>query len=266
MEYWQQKITVLNDSYDFLTHLPEEGVVDLLKEKFRPDPPKLTTHVFLIESTEHAPVLIDTGMGDRMAPMIEGHLLKALEFIGVKPEEIGVILLTHLHGDHFYGLTDKTGRKMFPNAAVWISEAEQNFWLRNNSLTGEDLQNSKDAGEALASYELLPVGSGSILPGISPVALPGHTPGQTGFLVESEGERILFCADLLTLPAIQTSLPDVGFSTDVDYTLAVQTRRDTLERAAKESLLLAGPHFEFPCLTYVQKKGDGYQLIPKQWF
>jgi glyoxylase-like metal-dependent hydrolase (beta-lactamase superfamily II) len=267
----QKLVTVINDSFfqlaeAYLTNLPEGDIGQQLQRAFRPAPPVLTTNVFLIQSAEHPPLLIDAGMGTKMAPAVSGQLQVALSFLGLSPEDIGLVLLTHLHGDHYYGLLDSQGQKSFPNAKVWVADAETTYWFENKQLKEQDQQNAADAQLALQPYERLRVPSGEIVPGITAVGLPGHTPGQTGFLVQSEGEELLFCADILSLPVIQAAMPIVGFATDVDHELAVQTRISTLQRAADQRLLLAGPHFEYPCLHYVeQNKTGGFRLVPKQW-
>jgi glyoxylase-like metal-dependent hydrolase (beta-lactamase superfamily II) len=200
-----------------------------------------------------------------MAPYITGRLIEALAFIGKKPEDIDIILITHLHGDHFYGLLDQDKKKAFPNAKVWLSKTEYDYWFDNPQLTEQEKPNSEDAREALAAYEMLKGDAKEIVPGITPVSLPGHTMGQTGFLLTTPEEKLLFCADILNLPAVQLPYPEVGFATDTNHDLAVQTRRYTLTRAAEERMLLAGPHFEFPCLSYVKVHGTGFQLVPKQY-
>jgi glyoxylase-like metal-dependent hydrolase (beta-lactamase superfamily II) len=101
-----RKVTVLADSHfnageEFFTKLPEEGVVSSLREAFRPESLILTTSIFLIESDEHEPVLVDTGMGTKMAPHLTGRLIEALAFIGKKPEDIGLKLITKLNREHF---------------------------------------------------------------------------------------------------------------------------------------------------------------------
>jgi glyoxylase-like metal-dependent hydrolase (beta-lactamase superfamily II) len=267
----QKLITVINDSFfqlaeAYLTNLPAGGVSHRLQQAFRPTPPVLTTNVFLIQSAEHPPLLIDVGMGTKMAPAVTSHLPAALALLGLSLEDIGLVLLTHLHGDHYYGLLDSQGQKSFPNAKVWVADTETAYWFENEQLSAPDQQNAADARLALQPYERLSAEGGEIVPGITTVALPGHTPGQTGFLVQSEGEELLFCADILSLPVIQAATPTVGFATDADHELAVQTRISTLQRAADQRLLLAGPHFEFPCLHYVeQDKSGGFRLVPKQW-
>lgn len=265
-----RKVTVLADSHfdageEFFTKLPEGGVTSDLKAAFRPENLVLTTSIFLIESDQHPPVLIDTGMGSKMAPHLTGRLTEALAFIGKKPEDIGIILITHLHGDHFYGLQDADNNKAFPNAKVWLSKAEYDYWFSNPALSEQEKANAEDARQALSRYELLETEGEEITPGVTAVPLPGHTLGQTGFLLRTPEERLLFCADILNLPAVQLLYPEVGFATDTDHELAVKTRRETLSMAARERLLLAGPHFEFPALSYVREQGAGFELVPKQW-
>ncbi|WP_116788978.1 MBL fold metallo-hydrolase [Flavobacterium psychrotrophum] len=265
-----KKVTVINDSHfiagePYLTHLPNIDLSGFLHETFRPEVPTLTTSVFLIEGAGHMPILIDTGMGNKLAPDIEGHLLAALQFMGIKPDEIGTVLLTHLHGDHFYGLINQNGEKNFPNAKIWVSETEENYWLNTSHTQPHDIQNAEDVRVALRSYERINTSGTQILEAITAVPLPGHTPGHTGFLLESEGEKLLFCGDIFTIPAVQAAMPEVGFATDVDYAMAAKTRITLLEKAYTERLLIAGPHFEFPNLSYVKKQNEGYQLIPKQW-
>jgi glyoxylase-like metal-dependent hydrolase (beta-lactamase superfamily II) len=265
-----KKVTVINDSYftagePYLTHAPADGLGSFLHEAFRPEVPTLTTNVFLIEGAGHAPILIDTGMGNKLAPDMEGRLLEALQFMGIQPEQIGTVLLTHLHGDHFYGLISRDGVKNFPNAKIWVSDVEEDYWLKTIHTQPHDVQNAEDIKTALQPYQRLTIAGTEILESITAVPLPGHTPGHTGFLLESDGEKLLFCGDIFTIPAIQATLPEVGFATDVDYAVAAQTRKVLLEKATTEKLLLAGPHFEFPVLSYVKKQGNGYQLVPKQW-
>jgi glyoxylase-like metal-dependent hydrolase (beta-lactamase superfamily II) len=83
---------------------------------------------------------------------------------------------------------------------------------------------------------------GEILPGVETVALPGHTMGQTGFLLKGEGETALFWADALHMAAAQTADPDVSVIFDYDPRLAARTRWWMLDRAVAEDWLIIGSH------------------------
>jgi glyoxylase-like metal-dependent hydrolase (beta-lactamase superfamily II) len=80
-------------------------------------------NAFLVEDGEHPPTLIDTGMG-RFGGNTAGRLIDSLYGAGVPPEEIGSILLTHLHLDHSGGLETADGEAAFPNARLLLHEEE----------------------------------------------------------------------------------------------------------------------------------------------
>ena len=73
-------------------------------------------------------MLSDAGSGHTMGPTL-GKLPQNLRAIGVTPEQIEIILLTHLHPDHSLGLVDEQGRAVFPNAQLFVHEVEAAFWL-----------------------------------------------------------------------------------------------------------------------------------------
>ncbi len=195
-------------------------------------------------------VLIDTGKG--------GKLLRRLQKIGVKPEDVKNILLTHSHGDHVGGLV-KDDRKVFPNATLRIAAAELAFWksARNGNLCEQCIKLYGEP-EILVPDEK----TAAVFPELVSVPLPGHTPGQTGFLLASEGGNLLVVADLLHNGAVQFARPDIGFRADNDLKLAAEVRRKTLRRAADERLLIAVSHLPFPSVGRVVVDGDGFRYTP----
>ncbi len=95
--------------------------------------------------------------------------------------------------------------------------------------------------------------------------MAGHTPGHSGFLLESNGERLLFWGDIIHLPALQAAITTTGVDADTSSDEAVITRQRILKRAAGEDLLVAGAHLDFPGLFYVRKDEESFELIPELW-
>ncbi|HBT76555.1 MAG TPA: hypothetical protein DEB39_06430 [Planctomycetaceae bacterium] len=193
-------------------------------------------------------VLIDTGKGGKMIPRLQA--------IGIKPEDVKNVLLTHSHFDHVGGLV-KDGQKVFPNATLWIDADELSFWktARNKSyceqcvkLYGEPKFLTPDEKTA------------AIFPELVSVPLRGHTPGQTGFLLSSGGVKLLVVADLLHNGAVQFARPDISIQYDNDPKQAAEVRRKTLQRAADEQLLIAASHLPFPSVGTVKVDGEGFRF------
>ncbi len=205
--------------------------------------------VFVVQKGSDA-VLIDTGTG--------GQLLPCLQKIGIKPEDIKIILLTHSHGDHVDGLI-KNGRKVFPNAEIRLDARELEFWksAQNKALCEQCLKLYVNM-KFLTPDEKTPV----VFPEMLAVDLAGHTPGHTGFLISSSGEKLLVAADLLHSGAVQFARPDVGFRYDNNLKQAVEIRRKILQRAADENLLFVACHLPFPSAGYVKVDGDGFRFEP----
>jgi glyoxylase-like metal-dependent hydrolase (beta-lactamase superfamily II) len=105
-----------------------------------------------------------------------------------------------------------------------------------------------------------------LVPGITAVASPGHTPGHTSHVVASGNSKILVQADITAGAAsIFARNPDWQFVFDTDKPLAVQTRRKLYDMAASEKMMVQGYHLAFPSMTYVEKNGNGYRLVPVPW-
>jgi glyoxylase-like metal-dependent hydrolase (beta-lactamase superfamily II) len=136
-------------------------------------------------------ILVDTGIGNLLGAPV-GLLHQGLSALGIEPEEISALLLTHLHVDHVGGSLDRANKKsLFPRARVFISEAEIEFWSAPNPDISElrdvpaelidlTIKTARDALDVLAQ-QLEPLGpEKELFPGIGSVPLLGHTPGQSG--------------------------------------------------------------------------------------
>ena len=74
-------------------------------------------------------ILVDAGAGTWWGGGVLGRLAGSLRSAGYTPEEVDIVLLTHLHSDHVGGLTTQDGKRVFPNADVYVAKAESDFWL-----------------------------------------------------------------------------------------------------------------------------------------
>jgi len=226
------------------------------------DPMPVPVNTFAIRA-DGCTYLVDAGTGPSRGSHL-GHVPASLAEVGLSPADIDVVLMTHLHGDHAGGLLHPSGEIAFPSAELWVAEEEAAFWL-DPDLSSRAPERMKatlaNAVRSLGAYEgrttRFPRGR-EVAPGIRSVPLPGHTPGQTGFLVESGGERLLIWADIIHVAALQFARPDWTIAFDVDGAQAAQTRRTIFERAASENLPVAGMHLPFPGFGRVVRQGEGY--------
>ncbi|MBV8887526.1 MAG: MBL fold metallo-hydrolase, partial [Chroococcidiopsidaceae cyanobacterium CP_BM_RX_35] len=181
--------TVPQDLYTLLTN-PNQGKIDsLLHRSFLANPVETSINVFLID-TGGKRVLVDTGAGELFGPKLGGRLQTSLKAVRCAPDEIDVVLLTHIHTDHSGGLVEG-GQLMFPVATVYVGKPDVDFWLdhanaeraqpnRRRSFDGA----LKTVKPYLAAGKLKPFsGETVILPGITAHPTPGHTPGHSCYLV-----------------------------------------------------------------------------------
>jgi glyoxylase-like metal-dependent hydrolase (beta-lactamase superfamily II) len=123
------------------------------------------------------------------------------------------------------------------------------------------------ADRLLAAYkdQLRPASGGEVLPGITMLPLPGHTPGHSGYQLDSAGETLVIWGDTVHVPELQVPRPVVTSEFDIDEALAAKNRRKIFEHVAKERLLVAGMHLHLPAFAHVVREGDGYRLVPETW-
>lgn len=218
---------------------------------------KHSANAFLIKSPRQN-ILVDTGTG------AGNIIIDKIKKLGTQPENIDVILLTHLHGDHF-GSLQREGRAVFPNAKIFLCEKELDFFTSTNP--------NQSVIAALAPYSMKmetfnPGKLGSklteIIPGISAIAAYGHTPGHTIFLVESNKQRFLIIGDLLHVALVQFPLPQISATYDMDAAAAASVRKEILEYAVKNKIPVGGMHIVYPGAGDVSKDGAGFRFIPKK--
>jgi glyoxylase-like metal-dependent hydrolase (beta-lactamase superfamily II) len=212
-------------------------------------------------------ILSDAGTGQALQPVQKnlGKLPENLRAVGVDPSAIDIVMLTHLHSDHSMGLVDEAGRKVFPNAELIIHEVEAAFWLDRALQPGDNeriTRNSNAQRVVPAPYRdrIRRIKDGEVLPGITAMMRPGHTPGHTNWLIESGGERLLIWGDIVHLAAVQLARPEARLIYDVDTDLAAATRATVLDWAERERLIVAGAHLGFLGFGRVLRNGEQFAI------
>ena len=230
-------------------------------------------NAYLINTGEHL-VLVDAGAGQLFSEDKQGRVMENLKAAGYQPEQVDIIVMTHLHGDHTGGLSNKEGSVLFPNATVYANKVENEYWLSEKVAAAAPPERQmffRLARESAVPYlsvekwKAIEPGT-EIVPGIKAVAAYGHTPGHTAFQVSSDGQQLLIWGDIIHSHVIQFNRPDVAIEFDSDVNAAVRTRQNLLRDVAEKGELVAGMHLPFPGLGYVRSEGNGkYSWVPVEY-
>ena len=182
-------------------------------------------------------ILFDAGLG-----AFGGQLMNRLAALGVNPDSIGLVYLTHFHVDHIAGLVTKddagNDTKAFKNAAVYAGKVEYDAWM--NDIPKNDLQKNimalyKDSLHLFAFGDGLPHG-------VLAIDAIGHTPGHTAFQLAN----LLVVGDLMHGYALQKDHPEVNSNYDIDKPKSAESRKRILQYARDNKLLMAGMHLPPP--------------------
>ena len=262
--------TVPLDLAKLLSNTQPGEVEKLLALNFMPTTVESSVNAYLVK-TGGKLILVDAGTAGNFGPTL-GKLTKSLAQAGYTPDQIDAVLITHAHVDHVGGLME--GDKMvFPNATIYISKPEAEFWFgaKSKGNIPEKLKGFyKFADASVSPYikagkvKTFDYGE-ELFPGIMPLARPGHTPGHTFYLLSSKGEKLVFWGDVIHSAAIQFTDPSVTIDYDVDTKAAAVTRKQALAEAAKNGYWVASDHISFPGIGHVRADGSKYVWVPANY-
>jgi glyoxylase-like metal-dependent hydrolase (beta-lactamase superfamily II) len=241
-----------NDGKLFGVGVGPDAVSDALKAAGEPgDQVTLGVDALLVQSGS-SNILIDTGLG----PSAHGVLMASLAKAGLKPDDISLVLITHVHGDHIGGLVTADGSPAFPKAAIRISAPDWT-WLQTQA-------NMAALVKAITpSVKTFKPGD-RLAPGITSVPLKGHTPGHVGYQVVSGSARILDFGDTAHSSVISLAKPDWPVGFDNDQKQGETNRRKVLTQLAKDHELIFAPHFPFPGVGHIVADGDHFVWQPQK--
>ncbi|WP_375688512.1 MBL fold metallo-hydrolase [Pseudooceanicola sp. LIPI14-2-Ac024] len=198
-------------------------------------------------------ILFDTGLN------AEG-TLPALEQAGYTADDVTIVVLTHMHGDHIGGLTDASGAPTYGNARYVTGQTEFDHWAAQAN-------EGFDAKVRPLAEKMTFIGDGdSVASGITGMAAPGHTPGHMVYMLDSGGKQVLVFADTANHYVWSLAHPDWEVRFDMDKGQAAETRKTVLGMLAADRVPFIGYHMPFPAIGYVEDRGEGkFRYVPSSY-
>jgi glyoxylase-like metal-dependent hydrolase (beta-lactamase superfamily II) len=250
-----------------LTNTRPKDVSALLAKSFLSESVPTSVNAYLLNTGEKL-VLVDAGAATLFGPGLD-QLHANLKASGYQPEQVDVVVITHLHGDHIGGLL-QNGQIAFPNATVMADQHDADFWLSAANLEKAPKAMKgffQGAQTTLAPYvsagKFKPFeGNTEIVPGVKAIATHGHTPGHAIYAVESKGQKLVLWGDLMHVAAVQFPRPEVTIQFDTDSKAAMAQRKKAFADAAKGGYWIASAHLPFPGIGHLRADGKGYVFLP----
>ena len=196
-------------------------------------------------------ILFDTGLD-------QAGITAALEAAGAAPGDVTHVVITHMHPDHIGGLS-ADGTPTFANAQHVTGQVEFDHWSANPSEQFTNLV------QPLAEQFSFLEDGAELAPGITAMAMFGHTPGHMGYRLSSGDESMLITADMTNHYVWSLAHPDWEVRFDMNKAQAAETRRRVLGMVASERMPMLGYHMPFPAMGFVEANGDGFRWVPESY-
>jgi glyoxylase-like metal-dependent hydrolase (beta-lactamase superfamily II) len=185
-----------------------------------------------------------------------GRLAANLKQSGIEPADVDAVIPTHAHIDHIGGIMAADGSRNFPNAQIYISQADLEFWTDDKRL------GTPAEGSALAARKnLIPnrdrivfyKDGQEVLPGVQAMHTPGHTVGHTSFVVNSGGKSLFVVGDLMHhVILVEKPRMEVGFDTDPKQ--GIETRVKVMDMLAAQRMPALVYHLPWPGIGHFARR------------
>ena len=236
----------------FGMNVDAETFQEVSREAFLPTDKSQFFFTPTVVNTGSELVLFDTGQ----AP---DQIVGALRAAGYEPGQVDKVVITHMHGDHIGGLAGEDGSPTFANASYHTTQAEMDHWAgAENDNFNVKVAPLRDRFEMIADGQ-------DAASGITAMAMNGHTPGHTGYLLNSGDRSLLLVADLANHYVWSLAHPDWEVRFDMDKAAAAASRRRVLGMLAAEKMPMVGYHMPFPAMGFVETRGDGFHWVPESY-
>ena len=181
-----------------------------------------------------------------------------------------MILFTHFHFDHLWGVSDgKNASLLFPSAEFVASEAEVAFWSDPelpSKLSAEQQPVVTQTNSKLASPRLRQIKAGAeVAPGVTTLDTAGHTPGHMSVHISSGSEENAPHRRRRSRHGDQLPASGMGVRVRPGLPLATKARIAFLDRAAADKTLVGSYHLPFPGFGHVVREKSGYRWLPADW-
>jgi glyoxylase-like metal-dependent hydrolase (beta-lactamase superfamily II) len=213
-------------------------------------------------------ILIETGVGDKpggwrrqSSPASQGTLLTELGALGVQPEEVDVVLNTHLHADHCGWNTRYVDGELvptFPNAAYMLVRDEWEAAIAPNERTRATyLEENLLPIEQKGRLQLVD-GETRVTDEVTLVPTPGHSAGHASVVLSSGGESAIYIGDIAQM-AVQLERTAWVAAFDILPLVSMETKKRVVEQAIEDGSLLIAVHAPFPGLGRMSRTEQGHR-------
>jgi glyoxylase-like metal-dependent hydrolase (beta-lactamase superfamily II) len=240
-----------------------QEIGNMMTDHFLPVDNVMLDQNALVINTGDKLAVFETGMSSVKRSDAMGRLAESMRQAGIDPKDVDAVIPTHAHIDHVGGIMAADGSRNFPNAQIYISQSDLEYW------TDDKRMGTPAEGSAMtAKKNLLPnrdrivfyEDGKEVIPGVQAMHTPGHTVGHTSFVIDSGGKLLFLTGDLMH-HVILIEKPQMEVAFDTDPKQGIQTRIKIMEMLAAQRMLTLVYHLPWPGLGHFVKQGDGFRFL-----